>query len=65
MEDAQRKVDEERAKADREVRWKAAMVEAREQALQAQFAEVLREQAGDWHEAMLLRATATHRRADS
>ncbi len=56
VEDAQRKVDEERAKADREVRWKAAMVEAREQAVQAQFAEVLREQAGDWHEATLLRA---------
>ncbi|MGQ4386589.1 hypothetical protein [Streptomyces sp. SAS_270] len=56
VEDAQRKADEERAKADREVRWEGAMVEAREQAVQAQFAEVLREQAGDWHEAMLLRA---------
>ncbi|MFJ9899785.1 hypothetical protein ACIQPR_41270 [Streptomyces sp. NPDC091280] len=56
VENTKRKVDEERAEAEREVRWKAAMVEAREQAVQAQFAEVLREQAGDWQEAMLLRA---------
>ncbi|MCW8095822.1 hypothetical protein OG288_12205 [Streptomyces tauricus] len=56
VEDAQHKVEEERAKVDREVRWKAAMMEAREQVAQAQFAQALREQTGDWHEAMLLRA---------
>ncbi|MFE9532632.1 hypothetical protein [Streptomyces sp. NPDC006691] len=56
VEDAQRKVDEERAKEEREVRWKAAMAEAKEQAQQAQFAEVLKEQATSWQSAAALRA---------
>ncbi|MEU3337487.1 hypothetical protein [Streptomyces sp. NPDC006668] len=56
VEDAQRKVDEERAKADREVRWKAAMAEAREQAVQGQLAEVLREQVKSWQSAAELSA---------
>ncbi|MFZ3494135.1 hypothetical protein ACODT5_13070 [Streptomyces sp. 5.8] len=34
-----------RAKEDRKVRWQAAMDSAREQAIQAQLAAVLREQA--------------------
>ncbi|MFI5803477.1 hypothetical protein [Streptomyces sp. NPDC051561] len=54
VEDAQRKADEERAKADREVRWRAAMEMAREQAAQAQFAEVLRSEARQWQDASLL-----------
>ncbi|MEU9299782.1 hypothetical protein [Streptomyces sp. NPDC048269] len=53
-EDAQRRIDEERAEADRKVRWQAAMDSAREQALQAQLATVLREQADDWHQARSL-----------
>lgn len=48
VEDAQRKVDEERAKADREVKWQAAMTVAKEQAVQAQFATVLNDQATRW-----------------
>ncbi|WP_251057236.1 hypothetical protein [Streptomyces sp. ISL-94] len=53
-EDAQRRIDEERAKADRKVRLQAAMDSAREQAIQAQLAAVLRVQAKDWHEARAL-----------
>lgn len=51
VEDAQRKADEERAKAEREVRWRAAMETAKEMAAQEQFAEVLRAQARQWQEA--------------
>ncbi|WP_327177056.1 hypothetical protein OG599_18390 [Streptomyces sp. NBC_01335] len=54
VEDAQRKVDEERAKADREVRWREAMEGAKWRAVEAQFAEVLRAQAGRWEEATAL-----------
>ncbi|WP_251072468.1 hypothetical protein [Streptomyces sp. ISL-43] len=50
-ENTQRRIDEERAK---EVRWQAAMNSAREQAIQAQLATALREQAKDWHEARAL-----------
>lgn len=55
VEDAQRKVDEEHAKAEREVRWKAAMAKAKEQAQQARFAEVLKGQARSWQSATSLR----------
>ncbi|MFF7255910.1 hypothetical protein [Streptomyces microflavus] len=53
-EDAQRRIDEERAQEDRKVRWQAPMDSAWEQAIQAQLATVLREQAKDWHEARAL-----------
>ncbi|WP_049568225.1 hypothetical protein [Streptomyces sp. SBT349] len=56
VEDAQHKVDEERAKAEPEVRWKAAMAEAKEQAIHAQFAEVLCAQARNWQETVVLLA---------
>lgn len=56
VEDAQRKVDEERAKVEREVRWRAAMDKAKELAAQDQYAEVLRAQAGQWQEAASLTA---------
>ncbi|MFF3764990.1 hypothetical protein ACFYYR_13015 [Streptomyces sp. NPDC001922] len=56
VEDAQRKVDEERAKADREIRWRAAMEKAKALAAQEQYAEVLRAQAGQWQEAASLSA---------
>ncbi|MGW0763303.1 hypothetical protein ACWD1Y_43760 [Streptomyces sp. NPDC002814] len=52
--DAQRRAGEERAKAERQIRWQAAMEEAREQAVQDQLAEVLREEAGRWREAAVL-----------
>ncbi|MBZ6136578.1 hypothetical protein KVH06_06180 [Streptomyces olivaceus] len=56
LEDAQRKVEEERAKAEREVRWRAAMEKAKELAAQDQYAEALRAQAGQWQEAASLTA---------
>ncbi|KOU44458.1 hypothetical protein ADK53_02450 [Streptomyces sp. WM6373] len=56
VEDAQRQVDEERAKAEREVRWRAAMEKAKEQAAQDQFAEVVRAQVRHWQEAAELSA---------
>ncbi|WP_371603456.1 hypothetical protein OG345_21825 [Streptomyces sp. NBC_01220] len=56
VEDAQRKADEERAKAEREVRWKAAVKTAKELAAQEQYAEVLRAQARQWQEATDLSA---------
>lgn len=52
--DARRKADAERARAEREVRWRAAMEAAKEQAVQAQFAEALREEARRWREATAL-----------
>ncbi len=55
-EDVQRKEAEARAKTDREVRWRAAMEKATEQALQAQLADTLREQASSWQETTALRA---------
>ncbi|MDX2960164.1 hypothetical protein [Streptomyces acidiscabies] len=54
VEDAQRREREERAREEREVRWRAAMEEAKEQAVREQFAEVLREEAGRWREAVVL-----------
>ncbi|MFJ2916652.1 hypothetical protein [Streptomyces sp. NPDC087307] len=56
VEDAQRKADEERAIAEREVRWRAAMEKAKELAAQEQYAEVLRAQARQWQEAAGLSA---------
>ncbi|MFJ7266454.1 hypothetical protein ACIQV3_07240 [Streptomyces sp. NPDC099050] len=53
-EGAQRRIDEERAQGDRKIRWQAAVNSAREQAIQAQLATVLRGQAKDWHEARAL-----------
>ncbi|WP_327304011.1 hypothetical protein OG730_10575 [Streptomyces sp. NBC_01298] len=53
-EDAQRRIDEERAEEDRKLRWQAAMDSAREQAIQAQLVTVLREQAKGWHQASTL-----------
>lgn len=52
--DAQRRAGEERAKAERQIRWQAAMEEAGKQAVQGQLAEVLREEAGRWREAAVL-----------
>jgi hypothetical protein len=56
VEEVLRKEAEARAKMDREGRWRAAMKEAKKQAVQAQLAEVLIEQAGRWQEATALRA---------
>ncbi|WP_327660903.1 hypothetical protein [Streptomyces sp. NBC_00498] len=56
VEDAQRKVDEEHAEAERKVQWQAAMTAAKEQAVQSQFAAVLSEQAARWQSATMLRA---------
>lgn len=52
--DAQRRASEERARAERQIHWQAAMEEAREQAVQDQLAEELREEAGRWREAAVL-----------
>ncbi|MGW6746191.1 hypothetical protein ACWGDX_36575 [Streptomyces sp. NPDC055025] len=54
--DALRKQDEQRAEADREVRWRAAMEVAREQALRDLLAQVLCEEGGRWQEATVLSA---------
>ncbi|SEL58870.1 hypothetical protein SAMN05414137_11099 [Streptacidiphilus jiangxiensis] len=56
VEDQQRAIDEERAKAERQVRWEAAMTAANEQAIHEQYAERLREQAQQWRQAEGLRA---------
>ncbi|MFJ2595201.1 hypothetical protein [Streptomyces erythrochromogenes] len=53
-EDAQRRIEEKRAEEDRKIRWQAAMDSAREQAIQAQLATVLDEQAKEWHRARAL-----------
>ncbi|MGW2594278.1 hypothetical protein ACWCXC_28995 [Streptomyces sp. NPDC001515] len=58
-EDARHRQDEEQARAEREVRWQAAMDVAREQAVREQLAQVLREQAGCWQEAAVLSAYCT------
>ncbi|WP_240969211.1 hypothetical protein [Streptomyces sp. HNM0575] len=55
VEDAQRKVDQERAQAERKVRWQEAMDKAKEQAVEAQLASALTEQARKWREAAALR----------
>jgi hypothetical protein len=55
-EDARRKQEEARATADREVRWRAAMEVAKEQAVREQLAQVLCEEGGRWQEAAVLSA---------
>ncbi|MFD5738586.1 hypothetical protein ACFXJM_11555 [Streptomyces massasporeus] len=55
VEEQQRKLDEERAKEERRIRWEAAMATAREKAAQARFATILREQARQWQDAHALR----------
>ncbi|KUN89241.1 hypothetical protein AQJ64_00735 [Streptomyces griseoruber] len=59
LEDAQRREVEERAKAERAVRWRVAVEEAKERAIQDQLAKVLREEAERWREAALLGAYCT------
>jgi len=54
VEDARRRESEERAREEREVRWREAMEEAKELAVREQFAEVLREEAGRWREAVVI-----------
>ncbi|MCC9705936.1 hypothetical protein E4N62_12150 [Streptomyces sp. MNU76] len=54
--DAQRREHEQWVRAEREVRWRAAMEEARKRAVQDQLAEKLREEAGRWQEAAVLGA---------
>ncbi|NUL02958.1 hypothetical protein HRW07_06840 [Streptomyces lunaelactis] len=54
LEAVQSREGEERARAEREVRWRAAMEEAKERAVQDQLAEVLREEAERWREAAAL-----------
>jgi hypothetical protein len=54
VEDAQRRERGERAREEREVRWRAAVEEAKEQAVREQFAELLREEAGRWRETVLI-----------
>ncbi|MCZ4102801.1 MULTISPECIES: hypothetical protein [Streptomyces] len=56
LEAAQRRECEERAGAEREIRWRAAMEEARSRAVRDQLAEVLREEARRWQEAAVLGA---------
>ncbi len=54
LEDVQRREREQWAMAECEVRWRAAMEEARKQAVRDQLAKVLREEAGRWQEAAVL-----------
>ncbi|MFL4950658.1 hypothetical protein ACJ6WE_25690 [Streptomyces sp. MMS24-I31] len=55
VEEQQRRLDEERAREERRIRWTAAMDTAREKASEARFATVLREQVKQWQEAHALR----------
>ncbi|MFJ8956484.1 hypothetical protein ACIRO1_41025 [Streptomyces sp. NPDC102381] len=55
-EDAQHRQDEQRARAEREVRWRAALDVAKQQAVRKQLAEVLHEEARGWQEAAALSA---------
>ncbi|MCJ0868454.1 hypothetical protein [Streptomyces sp. AP-93] len=54
VDDGRRKADEERAAAERKALWTAAMDEARDRAVEAQLAEVLREQSEAWRDSRLL-----------
>ncbi|WP_449481005.1 hypothetical protein [Streptomyces avidinii] len=56
VEDTRRRQEEQQARAEREVRWQAAMDVAKEQAIREQLAQVLREEAGGWQEAAALSA---------
>lgn len=53
--DRQEAIEAERARAERKVRWEAAMVEARAQASQAHYAAVLGKQIERWTEARRIR----------
>jgi hypothetical protein len=55
VEDRQRRVDEERAKAERKVQWERAMEVARYEATQAYYAKVLDAQVKLWRSASVLR----------
>ncbi|NNN31136.1 hypothetical protein HLK59_12275 [Streptomyces sp. S3(2020)] len=57
--DARRRQDEQRAIAEREVRWRAAVEVAKEQAVREQLAQALREEAGRWQESAALSAYCT------
>ncbi|MEV0038529.1 hypothetical protein [Streptomyces sp. NPDC050804] len=59
VEGARREQNEQQARADREVRWRAAMEVAKEQAVREQLAQVLREEGGRWQEAAALSAYCT------
>src|SRR5205807_9668336 len=54
--DRQREIDEERAKAERKIRWEAAMAQARAHATQAHYARSVREQADWWEQTQRLQA---------
>ncbi|AJZ85495.1 MULTISPECIES: hypothetical protein [Streptomyces] len=54
VEDVRRRQDEQQARAKREVRWQAAIDEAKNEAVRDQLAEVLRDQAGRWQEVTVL-----------
>nr|WP_239150484.1 hypothetical protein [Streptomyces sp. SID13588] len=58
-EDIQRQQDEERGRAEREVRWQAALDVAKEEAVRKQLAQVLREEVWGWQEAAALNAYCT------
>ncbi|TCR23060.1 hypothetical protein [Streptomyces sp. BK205] len=58
-EDARRRQDEQRAGAEREARWREAVVVAKEQAVREQLAQALREEAGRWQEVAALSAYCT------
>ncbi|MEU3048832.1 MULTISPECIES: hypothetical protein [unclassified Streptomyces] len=59
VEDARRRQDEQQARAEREVRWQAAMDVAKERVVRGQLAEVFREEVGRWQEAAALSAYCT------
>ncbi|MCZ9354876.1 hypothetical protein NGM36_34800 [Streptomyces mutabilis] len=54
VEDAEHRANDERKRREREIRWRAAVEEAKELALREQLAAVLREEAGLWREAALI-----------
>jgi hypothetical protein len=56
VDEAKRKVDDARAEAMRDQSRREAMAEAKARAVQSQFADALREQARDWHDATQLSA---------
>ncbi|GAA0528930.1 hypothetical protein [Saccharopolyspora erythraea] len=56
VEDRQRQIDEERAKAERKVRWEQAMEVARQKAIEAHYAKLLENQVERWRRANELRA---------
>lgn len=55
VEDEQHRIDKERAKAERRVKWEAAMARAKRLAVQAHYAKHLDEQAATWQRINLLR----------